>query len=279
MTESSPPHHDSNEIAEAFAAIALVAGQAILDVRRNGFSARQKADASPVTEADERAEAIILDALALLTPNIPVIAEECVSRGEIPAIAEEFILVDPLDGTREFLGGYNDFTVNIALIRVGAPVAGVVFAPALGRIWIAGREAFVASVEPGAPLPAHASRRKIHSRPAPASGLVALVSRSHLDPKAVEELSRLPIAERRPMGSSVKFCVIAEGEADIYPRFGPTMEWDTAAGDAVLRAAGGACLGEDGEPMQYGRNGRAFHNGGFVAWGDLKARRRLSPLI
>ena len=232
-----------------------------------------------MTEADERAEAIILQALSNILPGTPAIAEECVSRGLVPAIADEFVLVDPLDGTREFLGGHDDFTVNIALIRGGAPVAGVVFAPALGRLWIAGSNAYACDVPAGAALPGRLARRGIQVRPAPEAGLVALISRSHLDARSVEVLSRLPIAERRPMGSSVKFCVIAEGGADIYPRFGPTMEWDTAAGDAVLRAAGGACLGEDGAPMQYGRSERKFHNGGFVAWGDPAARQRLARLI
>jgi 3'(2'), 5'-bisphosphate nucleotidase len=275
MIESSHIHDGHKGLSEAFAEIALVAGRSILDVRGEGFTARQKADFSPVTEADERAELIILELLARLLPDIPVIAEECVSRGEVAAIAGRFILVDPLDGTREFLAGHNDFTVNIALIDAGAPIAGVVFAPALERLWVAGREAFAVRAQAGSALPDRRQWREIKARPAPDQGLVALISRSHMDARTLDELAMLPVAEKRPMGSSVKFCLIAEGEADIYPRFGPTMEWDTAAGDAVLRAAGGAVLGEDERPMRYGREGRDFRNGGFIAWGDLEAHRRL----
>jgi 3'(2'), 5'-bisphosphate nucleotidase len=277
MTQASRTKNE-NEIGEAFASIALAAGQVIVDVRRDGFTARQKADRSPVTEADERAEAIILAELSKLLPDTPVIAEECVSRGDVACVAREFILVDPLDGTREFLAGHDDFTVNIALIRDGAPVAGVVFAPALDRLWVAGREAFALAAKAGGELPGRDAWKRSRSRRAPDSGLVALISRSHLDGRAVRELERLPVAERRPMGSSIKFCLIAEGEADIYPRFGPTMEWDTAAGDAVLRAAGGAIVGEDGAPLHYGRADREFRNGGFNAWGDLDARLRYADL-
>ena len=262
---------DRDEIGEAFGAIALTAGLAIMETRQSSFRTRRKSDESPVTEADERAEEIILERLASLLPGVPVIAEESVSRGSIPATPAAFILVDPLDGTREFLAGHNDFTVNIALVRDGAPVAGAVFAPAMDRHWFSGREAFCAPAHPGDALPPGEDRRLIRARRAPSRDLVALISRSHLDDRSLDALARLPVAERRPMGSSIKFCLIAEGEADIYPRFGPTMEWDTAAGDAILRAAGGMVLGEDGAPLRYGRATRRFYNDGFIAWGDPAA--------
>ena len=271
MTVLQPINEHRDEIGEAFGAIALAAGLAIMETRQSSFRTRRKSDDSPVTEADERAEEIILARLAALLPGVPVIAEEAVSRGEAPAIPAAFILVDPLDGTREFLAGYNDFTVNIALVSDGAPVAGAVFAPAMERLWFSGRQAFCAPAHPGEALPQPENRLLIRARHAPPRDLVALISRSHLDDRSLDALARLPVGERRPMGSSIKFCLIAEGEADIYPRFGPTMEWDTAAGDAILRAAGGMVLGEDGAPLRYGRAARRFYNDGFIAWGDPAA--------
>jgi 3'(2'), 5'-bisphosphate nucleotidase len=271
MTVLQPRSDDRDEIGEAFGAIALAAGLAIMETRQSSFRTRRKSDDSPVTEADERAEEIILARLATLLPGVPVIAEESVSRGQTPAIPAAFILVDPLDGTREFLAGYNDFTVNIALVRNGAPVAGAVFAPAMDRLWFSGRDAFCAPAHPGDPMPRREDWLPVRARRAPPRDLVALVSRSHLDDRSLDALSRLPVGERRPMGSSIKFCLIAEGEGDIYPRFGPTMEWDTAAGDAILRAAGGMVLGEDGAPLRYGRAARRFYNDGFIAWGDPAA--------
>ena len=271
MTVLQPINEHRDEIGEAFGAIALAAGLAIMETRQSSFRTRRKSDDSPVTEADERAEEIILARLAARLPGVPVIAEEAVSRGEAPAIPAAFILVDPLDGTREFLAGYNDFTVNIALVSDGAPVAGAVFAPAMERLWFSGRQAFCAPAHPGEALPQPENRLLIRARHAPPRDLVALISRSHLDDRSLDALARLPVGERRPMGSSIKFCLIAEGEADIYPRFGPTMEWDTAAGDAILRAAGGMVLGEDGAPLRYGRAARRFYNDGFIAWGDPAA--------
>ena len=161
--------------------------------------------------------------------------------------------------------------MNIALVRDGAPVAGAVFAPAMERLWFSGRQAFCAPAHPGEALPQPENRLLLRARHAPPRDLVALISRSHLDDRSLDALARLPVGERRPMGSSIKFCLIAEGEADIYPRFGPTMEWDTAAGDAILRAAGGMVLGEDGAPLRYGRAARRFYNDGFIAWGDPAA--------
>ncbi|MDQ6702819.1 MAG: 3'(2'),5'-bisphosphate nucleotidase CysQ, partial [Pseudomonadota bacterium] len=232
---------------------------------------RRKLDGSPVTDADEAAEAIILKRLAMRLPHLPVLAEEAVSRGEKMVAGHTFILVDPLDGTREFLSHNGEFSVNIGLIVDSGPRAGVVYAPAFGQLWIGGATASTCEVAPGAPLPPPELRRAIHARPAPRQGLTALVSRSHADPATEAFLAKLPVKERRQAGSALKFCVVAEGQADIYPRFGQTMEWDTAAGDAVLRAAGGIVRDSAGRPLRYGKTDAQFRNGPFVALGDPKA--------
>ncbi len=255
------------EIAEIFGRIALVAGGVVMKVYAGAPRARTKADSSPVCDADERAEASILAALAADLPDIPVIAEESVARGRVPECGARFILVDPLDGTREFLAHNGEFTVNLALIEDGAPVAGVVYAPALEKLWLGGATACLCAAAPGAALPPAAARKKIAARVAPADGLVALASRSHGEAETEAFLAGLRIAERTNVGSSLKFCMIAEGAADVYPRFGPTMEWDIAAGDAILRAAGGRVLGADGAPARYGKRADHFRNGPFVAWG------------
>ena len=183
-----------------------------------------------------------------------------------------FFLVDPLDGTREFLARNGEFTINVALIEGCAPVAGAVYAPASGRLWFAGEAAFFCEALVGDDLPDETLWRRLRTRSAPPRW-VALASRSHGDPETEAFLAQLPIGECRTAGSSLKFCVIAEGGADVYPRFAPTMEWDTAAGDAVLRAAGGVVLDASGEPLAYGKVGAGLRNGGFVAWGDANAAR------
>ncbi len=258
---------ERDSIAETFGRIALDAGRDVMAVYAAGCTAREKADSSPVTEADERAEAIILAALAKELPGMPVIAEESVARGGAPSCGARFILVDPLDGTREFLAQNGEFTVNIALIDSGAPVAGAVYAPALSKLYLGGASASLCTAAPGGDLPAAANRRRIEARAPGVEGLVALCSRSHGDPQTEAFLAGLKIADRVNAGSSLKFCLIAEGLADVYPRFGPTMEWDIAAGEAVLRAAGGRVVDATGVPMRYGKAENAFRNGPFVAWG------------
>jgi 3'(2'), 5'-bisphosphate nucleotidase len=244
------------------------AGRAILDVYGAIAAVREKADRSPVTDADERAEVILLAGLEKLLPGIPVLAEETVSREGLPPLGEVFLLVDPLDGTREFLAKNGEFTVNVGLVAHGVPIMGCVHAPALGKTWIGaqnlGAESATAAV--GA-TPAAESFVPIGVRPRPARSLVAVASRSHSDPETEAFLSGLPIGDRRSAGSSLKFCLVAEGEADVYPRFGPTMEWDTAAGNAVLLAAGGSVLNPDGSPFRYGKKDAGYRNGAFVAWG------------
>ena len=260
-------HADDDALAAELGAIALAAAVPVMDIFAAGPQARLKPDESPVTEADVLSESIILARLAARFPDIPVVAEEASSSGSQMHAAREFFLVDPLDGTREFLARKDEFTVNIALVRDGVPVVGTVYAPAHERLWIGGRKAFEMRATPGQALPARDLWRPAHIR-ASRSAARALVSRSHLLPEVHSFLARGPVAESVPMGSSLKFCIIASGEADMAPRFGPTMEWDTAAGDAVLRAAGGQTLGLDGRLLTYGHEASGFRNGNFVAIGD-----------
>lgn len=258
-------------VAEIFAELAIAAGDAIMRIYGTDSHPHAKPDQSPVCDADIAAEAIILEGLAARLPQLPVISEEAAAAGAKLPQADRFILVDPLDGTREFLNRNGEFTVNLAVVDAGVPRAGVVYAPAVGRIWIAGSAAFTAVVAAEAGLPPRHEWRRIHTRIAPADGLVALVSRSHGDAQTEAYLAQLPIKERRPAGSSLKFCKIAEGAADIYPRFGQTMEWDTAAGDAVLRAAGGITRDATGAPLHYGKFAQDCRNAAFIAWGDPRA--------
>ena len=272
MTNRSRPE-GREAIAAILARAALSAGPTILEVYERGpTSAAQKGDGSPVTEADLRAQEEILALLANDLPGVPVISEE--DEGERAAFdpGGAFILVDPLDGTREFIARNGEFTVNVAWIEGGVPIAGAVFAPVLGKLWVGGAGAFLAEGIVGDAAPKE-TWRPIKTRAGPAA-LTALASRSHLDPETAAFLARLPIAERRSAGSSLKFCVIAEGQADVYPRFGPTMEWDTAAGHAVLLAAGGAVLTPEGAPLRYGKVERSLRNGSFIAWGDPAFARR-----
>lgn len=263
-----------DQIAEILADVALQAGPAIMRVYERGDpGARVKPDRSPVCQADELAEQVILAALAVRLPHWRVIAEESASRGVIPMCGRGFLLVDPLDGTKEFLHRNGEFTVNIALVVDQRPKAGVVYAPALGKLWFGGDHAYGCEAKPGAPLPAAAARRQLHARPVPAHDMIALTSRSHFEEEAEALLSSLPLKQRRPVGSSVKFCLIAEGEGDLYPRFGPTMEWDVAAGEAILRAAGGQVLSPEGEPLCYGKKSDGYRNGSFIAWGGIDPRR------
>ncbi|MBK8336872.1 MAG: 3'(2'),5'-bisphosphate nucleotidase CysQ [Sterolibacteriaceae bacterium] len=233
------------------------AGAAILAVYATDFAVRDKADASPVTVADERAEALLVDALARLTPGIPVVAEEAVAGGGQPQTGDMFWLVDALDGTREFIGRNGEFTVNVALIEQRRPTLGVVLAPALGRLF-AGHDAGGAFVEEAG------ARRSIACRTPPAQGLTVVASRSHGDAAALGAfLAGRKVAQLRHAGSSLKLCLVAAGEADLYPRLGTTMEWDTAGGDAVLRAAGGKLTTLAGDVLLYGKPG--FENPHFIA--------------
>lgn len=251
------PLNSAGALLDAVAKIARDAGEVILAVYATDFSTRGKADASPVTEADERAEVVITAALAALTPDIPIVAEEAVSAGKIPHVGNRFWLVDPLDGTKEFINRNGEFTVNIALIEDGQPTLGVVLAPALKRLF-AGRAGAGAHVEDAL------GRREIRCRAVPAEGLTVVASRSHGDAAALDQfLAGRKVAALANAGSSLKLCLVAAGEADLYPRLGRTMEWDIAAGHAVLAAAGGKVETLAGEPLRYGKPG--FDNPHFVA--------------
>jgi 3'(2'), 5'-bisphosphate nucleotidase len=258
---------DHRALLAGFTTITAEAGQRVVEVRARSFGVAAKSDGSPVTEADLAADAVFAAGLPSAAPGIAVVSEEDALHAALKPGAG-FILVDPLDGTREFLGPSGEFTVNIALVEDGVAVCGVVYAPALGRIWrgALGQGAEVAALPVGAD-PARAAWRPIRARPRPATDWTAVASRSHLDPETQAFLAALPIGDRRSIGSSLKFCLIAEGEADVYPRFGPTMEWDTAAGQAVLEAAGGRVLTPHGQPFRYGKADAGFLNGAFVAWG------------
>ena len=251
-------------------AIASQAAAAIQRVAPAAAARRMKADRSPVTEADEAAEALILDALARLMPGVPVVSEEAAGRGAHPPLGDCFILVDPLDGTREFLDGRDDFTVNIAVVTDGVPAVGIVAAPAHGRIWrgATGRGGERLDLAPGAAPAAARNVTPLRPRRRPPGGLVATVSRSHLDPRTAAFVAGLPQAGQMVCGSSLKFCRLAEGSADVYPRLAPTREWDIAAGHAVLAASGGTVTAPDGSPLAYGRTAEDFRVPGFVAWAD-----------
>jgi 3'(2'), 5'-bisphosphate nucleotidase len=246
-----------DDVAEA----AREAGAAILEVVRRGFDVQAKHDASPVTEADRAAELIILGALARAAPGVPVIAEEEVAAGRIPAHGDTFFLVDPLDGTKEFVRGGDDYTVNIGLVERGTPKLGAVFAPATGKL-------HTGHVGEGAWLEDAGSKNAIRTR-AKAEPLTAVASKSHLNQATIDYLEEaVGTCAYLSIGSSLKFCIVAEGQADIYPRASPTSEWDTAAGHAVLLAAGGRVDAPNGTRLRYGK--RAFINRGFVATAGWK---------
>lgn len=254
-------------LLDVFERLALEAGKLIMKVFDDHMIVDEKADCSPVTEADRASERLILKGLRGEYPEIPCIAEEECAAGPIPTgVAGTLFLIDPLDGTREFVRRHADFTVNIALVRDGVPSAGVVYAPASGRLFLARPgHAEAAEVDARGNL---VNRRRIHVREG-MPPLTIVVSRSHIDEETKAFVRGFEAAEIVSVGSSLKFCLVANGEADIYPRFGKTMEWDTAAGDAVLRAAGGLTVTLDGQPLTYGKTEVAFANPAFVVHGRL----------
>lgn len=239
------------------------AGDVIMAIHKRRISSRLKADGSPVTEADEAAEAILLPALAKAAPDIPVVSEENAASHSL-SVAPLFFLVDPIDGTKEFLkpDGKGSFTVNIGLIQDGSPIMGLVYAPAFNALYsgIVGHRAVKITAD---------KTQDLVVRDIPASGAVAVASASHRDEATNNWLEAHHISETKSIGSSLKFCLVAEGEADVYPRFGPTMEWDTAAGDAVLRAAGGLVMTTDYTPYPYGKTD--YRNVAFIATGKWRA--------
>jgi 3'(2'), 5'-bisphosphate nucleotidase len=249
------------------------ASAAILAIPFAAAEQRIKDDQSPVTKADEAAEAIILDGLARVLPGVPVIAEE--SAASAPQRVEaSCAIVDPLDGTKEFLAGRDEFTVNIGIVTRGVPVAGIIAAPAQGLLWrgVIGDKAERLRMRFPDPASRASERTLIHARAAPRE-MVAAISRTHLDAKSEDFLSRLKVTKRYGCGSSVKFCHIAQGDADIYPRLSPTSEWDIAAGCAILTAAGGKVTDPDGGELHFATGTKNFLVPGFIAWGDPAASR------
>ncbi len=258
----------ARELLDELTEIVSRAAAATLAVPFSQVEQRIKTDLTPVTNADEASEAVILEGLARLLPSIPVVSEE--SFGPVPPqIGASVVIVDPLDGTKEFLAGRDEFTVNLAIVTKGVPIAGLIAAPAQGMLWrgIVGGSAERLKMRWGAEPGQIYDHIPIHTRPAP-DRLVVATSRSHLDELTEDFLARLPLAKRYLCGSSVKFCHLAQGEADIYPRLSPIREWDIAAGCAILAAAGGTVTDPQGGPLHFGRAEARFLVPGFIAWGD-----------
>jgi 3'(2'), 5'-bisphosphate nucleotidase len=262
---------DHRHLAEGLLGVALAAGRVQMLHRRAGLSPESKADSSPVTAADRESEAIILAGLARLAPGIATIAEESVTEGRIPSIGETFFLVDPLDGTKGYVKGRDDFTINIALVENRRPVFGLLYAPALADFYVTlgPSEAVTARLSPDASVSrlSECTLAPLRTRAPDPSALAALTSQSHLNTATARFLAGYSIVDKRAVSSSLKFGLIAKGEADLYPRVGPTSEWDTAAGHAVLAAAGGTVTTLDGKPLLYGNTQNRFINPDFVAWG------------
>lgn len=261
MSEDAGHRSEYSQLLNKLFPLVRQAGTAIMEVHAAGTTASEKSDGSPVTIADENAEKILLAGLAKVAPDIPVVSEENPESHKLSP-PDRYFLVDPLDGTREFIkaDGKGAFTVNIALIENGQPVLGIVFAPALDRL-------FAGVVGEGAVESSSKGSPSINVRPVPDCGPTALASVSHRDEETKKWLRQNEIEEIVGIGSSIKFCLLACGEADVYPRFGPTMEWDTAAGDAILRAAGGTVCHMDGRAFSYGK--ADYKNGAFLASGKF----------
>ncbi len=256
-------------LVDGLTALVAQASAAILAIAPAALATRLKADRTPVTAADEAADAVIAEGLARLLPGIAIVSEEGVRRADAPG--DTFVLVDPLDGTKEFVAGRDEYTVNVAIIVDSQPIAGFIAAPALGLMF----RGLVGHGAERLPLAQGGAAAAIRCRVNPDGPLVAAVSRSHLDPDTTAFLDRLGVAERLTCGSSLKFCRIAEGAADVYPRFSPTSEWDIAAGHAIVTAAGGIMTAPSGAPLRYGHAPADMKVPGFVVWGD--ASRRVDP--
>lgn len=268
---------DHERLAAALFPAVVEAGRVEMGYFRSNVAVLRKGDDSPVTAADHEAEAILIDALDRAAPGIPVVAEEQAAAGVIPDVGTLFFLVDPLDGTKEFVAGRDEFTINIGLVEDRRPVFGFIYAPAMERMFvtIGGKLAVEARVDPKSDAAYNSlAWATIRSREPATDGLTALQSRT-VNPRGEAFLADLPVKEGRRLGSSIKFCLIARGDADVYGRIGPTSEWDTAAGHAILAAAGGSVTNLAGEDLSYGHAERRFTNPEFVAWGrkplDFKA--------
>lgn len=264
-----PVSADTRSLISPLVDLAVKAGREILSVRAAGADVHTKDDLSPVTDADIRAEAILLEGLSVLLPGVSILAEECASRGILPQATDTFLAVDPLDGTREFISGRPEYTVNIGLVVAGRPLLGVLHAPSMGRTYwgLVGEGAARALHTVGA-MPAETDFSAITTRRPSSTPPVALTSRGHNDEATESFLNVLGCVERQRIGSSLKFALVAEGSADLYARFGNTMEWDTAAGDAIVTAAGGIVTDPFDTPLSYGQAQAGYRNGALIAWGE-----------
>jgi len=260
------PEKNYDKYSRVLRQTAIEAGAKIMEIREQKIDVSYKEDSSPVTLADQAAEKIILRDLQKVAPEIPVVAEESASDGKIPQVTDQFWLVDPLDGTKEFIAGGTDFTVNIALIENGKPTFGIIYTPATQKLYTA-KNPYKATIQDVDASLNQGVECPIHVRNGERDNLTALASKSHLDDKTKAFLEKINIKNHISAGSSLKFCVVAEGNADIYPRFGPTMEWDIAAGHAILNAAGGSVTNPDGSIFRY--NKLNFRNGAFIAKGQF----------
>lgn len=264
----APTPDQAMSLLEPLTAVVARAAAAIRAIPHATVARRLKADGTAVTAADEASDATIIAGLRQLAPRIPVVSEEQTP----PAIdGRVFFSVDPLDGTREYLDGNDNYTINVALIADGQPLLGIIAAPARNILWrgVVGRGAERLALRDDLPC----DPRPIRTRPWPVQGAIALMSRSHLDPVTQKYLQGIPAAAQVAYGSSIKFCMIADGTADIYPRFGETSEWDIAAGHALVVAAGGVMTSPDGSALKYGNAGSDFAVPGFIAWGDASRAR------
>lgn len=267
-------HHDIFSMAHPLVKTVQEAGRAIMGVYQSEFDVEYKQDSSPVTRADQLAEDIILASLHELAPDIPVIAEEAASQGKVPDVGERFFLVDPLDGTKEFVSKNGEFTVNIALIEHGVPVFGIIYAPSISVLFVTLgpdhairfdldiAEEFSGFGDQDVTLP--------EKKSPDVNGFRVVASRSHMNDDTRSYLGKMKVSSLINAGSSLKFCRVAEGSADLYPRFAPTMEWDTAAGHAILLAAGGIVLTPNGGPFVYGKRDSNYLNSHFIAYGDAQ---------
>jgi 3'(2'), 5'-bisphosphate nucleotidase len=264
-------------LIDALTTVLSKAAAVILVVRKGALDTRMKADRSPVTAADEASETTILAGLGEVLPGVSVVSEEAFGRSPPQLDGNNFVLVDPLDGTREFIAGSDEFCINLAVVTDGRPRLGIIAAPALGMLWrtTAGGGAERLELAPGEPAANARKITPIRPRTWPELDAAAAVSRSHLDPKTEAFLQDLKITRKIPSGSAIKLCRIAEGIVDVYPRLAPVSEWDVAAGDAIITSAGGAVSTPGGEPLAYGRSDQRFIVPGFVAFGDQKASSRL----
>jgi 3'(2'), 5'-bisphosphate nucleotidase len=260
----------SIQLVDELTTIVSRAAAAILAIDPATAARRIKSDLSPVSAADEASNSEIIKGLSCLLPGMPIVSEESIGPSSAAPLGPSFALVDPLDGTREFLAGRNEFTANIALVIDDIPTVGVIAAPALGLIWrgIVGRDAERLRLSPGAAADEADEIVAIHTRRRPAQGLIAAVSRSHFDAETAALLASLPVGVQIACGSSIKFCQVADGSADIYARLAPTHEWDIAAGHAIVTAAGGTVMTPEGKRLTYGRAAEGFCVPAFLAFGD-----------